>query len=257
MLPKEEWLKLAKAVPIGGTRRTYHGAERRPNLVVRNLEDRYTAYCHSCKEGGVVEKELVRLSTVAPPSKPVPKFEFVPLNPLKHEAAIKFLHSKHMTYNMLIPFKPLWCEYDQRIVIDNKDQLIGRDITDTHPSKWYVYKRNRSYVRVDTSKFFDQQVVVLTEDYFSAHKGRYYRPMYHFVALTGTVMYDDLAVELMKAKHVITALDNDHAGTTGADAIHRKLELLNVPFSDIKPDVGKDPKDMNHIWWEDNFPRLE
>ena len=61
MLHKEEWLKDAQALPIGRCNRIYHGAEHRPNLVVWNLEDRWSAYCHACKEGAVVKKDFVKI----------------------------------------------------------------------------------------------------------------------------------------------------------------------------------------------------
>ena len=61
MLHPDEWLREAKRLPIGRAARVYHGAEHRPNLVVKNLPDRYTCYCHRCHEGGVVLKEFVKV----------------------------------------------------------------------------------------------------------------------------------------------------------------------------------------------------
>ncbi len=42
---RSEWLDQCKRVPVGQTRRVVHGAEGRPNLVLYNNPDSWSAYC--------------------------------------------------------------------------------------------------------------------------------------------------------------------------------------------------------------------
>lgn len=262
MLPTNEWLSDAKRIAVGSTNRVYHGAERRPNLVVRNLQDRYTAYCHSCKEGGVVMKDVVRVTANEFKTTPLStnpglllRIDLESLN-VPVPKIVEFLHSKDMSLFTLQAQAPMWSAKDQRIVFCTPDQVLGRDITGKSPAKWHMYRGAHNYARAKDVSLEDK-VVVLTEDFFSAAKGQHYCPDYVFVALVGTVLHPDLAVELMKAKHVILCLDGDDAGWHGATSIARKLNLLGIPYELRFPPAGKDPKNMDASWWENVFPNLE
>ena len=56
MLDRSEWLAEAQSLMVGASKRVYHGAETRPNLVLRNEPEGWSAYCFSCKQHGYVPK---------------------------------------------------------------------------------------------------------------------------------------------------------------------------------------------------------
>src|SRR5699024_8603718 len=64
----DDWLDEAKRLPVGAVTRVQHKRDgsRRPNLVIGHEPDKYWAYCHACKEGGVHTKEHVRWGERAP-----------------------------------------------------------------------------------------------------------------------------------------------------------------------------------------------
>lgn len=262
MLDPKEWLKDAKRVAIGGSNRVYHGAERRPNLVVRNLPDKYTAYCHACHEGGVVMKELVKVQDTPPvvvnrkrddPGQLYSIDVQTPNPNVPIKDIVRFLHDKDMSLHTLAALHPMWSPQDQRIVFITPDQVVGRDITGRSPSKWYTYKSANSYNRAKPISFNGEHVV-LTEDYFSAAKGQHYCADRLFVGLMGTTMYSDLTVALCDAAHVTVLLDCDDAGRTAAPTISRTLNLLDIPHTVLFPHEGCDPKNMDHNWWWATFP---
>ena len=61
MIPREEWLQDAQALPVGRSERVYHGAEHRQNMLIKNKPDGWSCWCFSCQDGGFVPKEHVRL----------------------------------------------------------------------------------------------------------------------------------------------------------------------------------------------------
>ena len=262
MLPPNEWLADAKRLAINGIARVYHGAERRPNMVVRNLPDKYTVYCHHCHEGGVVKKEMVKLSAPTPdvkrnsrdPGLLLPINLDVPVPNVPYKDIIKFLHEKHMSLDIITPLDPYWSNQDQRIVFRTPDQTIGRDLWGKSKAKWYSYTRQALYCRASPSELTDK-VVVLTEDFFSAIKGQHYAPDHVVcVAMLGTTLHNDLAVALTTSKSVIVSLDNDAAGIKGAAEVRQKLELLGVPNQVYLPhELGLDPKDEDELWWKNMY----
>lgn len=70
MIPREEWLQDAQALPVGRSERVYHGAERRQNMLVKNKPDGWACWCFSCQDGGFVPKEHVRLQEPDEPDVP-------------------------------------------------------------------------------------------------------------------------------------------------------------------------------------------
>lgn len=254
-LHETEWLHLAKQLPVGGVGRHYHGAERRPNLVVKNLQDRYTCWCHSCHSGGVVQKEHVRLTDapeVVPSTKDVGFLRGIdtsrpdPNVPFKE--IVTYLHSKNMTLEYLKQFNPQWSANQQRLVLSSPDQVLGRDITGRSKSKWFRYSGERSYVRGTAEPF--RPTVILVEDLFSAAKGQYFcPPSVLMVAMTGTVLYDDLLVELLKVGRVYLMLDADKAGAEGMLKAKNTLKLFGKDVHDVSLPEGLDPKDMPPSWW--------
>lgn len=254
----EHWLNEAKRLPVGRWARIYHGAERRPNLVIRNKADGYYAYCHSCHEGSVVKKEFVQETVVvqqAPKSRdPGPLVDIINMNKdvgtIGYKLA-KFLISKHVYECWPSGVRPMWSEQDQRIVLSTPELLIGRDVTGHNKAKWYRYKGTANYASVHG--IIPGQTIVLTEDYFSAMKGQYYADLHGIhtscVSMQGTVIYPDLVVQLMDAPQVILAFDHDTAGIAGYQKACQQLDLLGIPNKIVWCGWLKDPKDMWSDWW--------
>jgi len=255
MLHPSEWLKEAKQLPVGRTKRTYHGAEKRPNLVIRNTDTGWSAYCHSCHDKGYVAKEFVKVLEVAPVVRKASGAGFLRSLNLETDLNIPysdislFLHKKGMSLQYIQHLDPKWSAQDKRIVLTTKQQVLGRDITGFSPSKWWKYSGDYSYV-LATDKPLQDKVVVLTEDLFSACKGQYFAPEnVVFIAVTGTRIQDELLVQLTKVKQVVMLLDGDAAGDAGTTHITRTLRLIGVPHRVVRLPNGCDPKDMSPEWW--------
>ena len=265
MLCSSEWLSQAKKLPIGQTTRVFHGAERRPNLVVRNTETSWSAYCHSCHDGGTVRKEHVK---VLPKATPIKRKAGDPgfLRSINLDVSdpnipfsdiIMFLHSKNMTLQYIQHLNPRWSAQDKRIVLETKEQMLGRDITNLSHSKWYKYSGVVPYVKAKDIPT-EGKTVVLTEDLFSACKGQYYTSdNVVFIALVGTRISDSLLVELTKVKRVVMLLDGDDAGDEGSQVITRTLRLIGVPYEVVRVPQDLDPKDMLPQWWCDFSIKME
>lgn len=260
MIRSDEWLQDAKRLPVGHTARVYHGAERRPNMVVRNLVDRYVCWCHSCNDGAVIKKDVVKLVKEAPQMRdhrPKDPGSLRPLNTLTLNQlgeVLAFLHSKDMHLDLIKDMNPALSIKDTRLVFTTPDQVVGRDLTGQSKAKWYTYTQVHSFNRAAFEVFKDKTCII-TEDYFSALKGQYYckaleRNDILFVASMGTVLHPDLLLELVKAKQTVMMYDNDEAGIKGANAALKTLGLLGCRSHGIYPDLGKDPKNMQVQWFE-------
>ena len=259
MLPPEQWLKDAKRIAIGRSARVYHGAEHRPNLVVRNLPDRYTAYCHRCHEGGVVLKEFVKVeqptvkaseSTLIVPTDAVPLFlNGVPNSAVPWARLVAFLHSKSMSVDYLKGYNPKYSASAERLLLDMPDQTVGRSLRSASTAKWLTYRSAVSYVRASALAVEGRRLFV-TEDCFSAIKAAHSLPQ-TFVptALMGTVAHNDFLRLALSSAGVVLCLDNDNAGLSAAPKIQRALRLLDVPCKTVYPSAGCDPKDMELDWF--------
>ena len=115
----EEWLQEAQRLPVGSSKRIYHGAERRPNLVVRNLPDKWTAYCFACKEyaeeQSIINQDQVNMTGLYSLTDPR-----VPLRRI-----VYFLHTKHMSLSLIQPYNPRWDARRKRLTIDLPDGRLG------------------------------------------------------------------------------------------------------------------------------------
>ena len=260
MIRSDEWLQDAKRLPVGHSARVYHGAERRPNMVVRNLIDRYVCWCHACNDGAVIKKEVVKLINEAPQPKdhkPKDPGSLLPLDTLildKLQHVLGFLHSKDMHLELIKDMHPCVSLKDMRLVFTTPDQVVGRDLSGQSKAKWYTYTQVHSFNRAAFEVFKDKTCIV-TEDYFSALKGQYYAKLMQrqdilFVASMGTVLHPDLLLELAKAKQTVMMYDNDEAGVKGTNAALKTLGLLGCSSRYIFPDSGKDPKNMQVQWFE-------
>ena len=256
MIPHSEWLKDAKKLPVGQTKRIYHGSEKRPNMIIKNLDSGYSCYCHACHDGAYVPKELVKVRPVIPTNRKSHDPGFLrSINLYKPDINIPysdimfFLHTKNMAMQYIQHLNPQWSAQDKRIVFSTEDQVVGRDITGTSLSKWYRYSERVEYIRAKPSPIAGS-IVVLTEDLFSACKGQYFAPEdVLFVSLMGTSLKDGLLSELLKAKAVVICLDGDTAGVTGMLIALRTCRLVGIEASVLRVPNDLDPKDMLPDWW--------
>ena len=127
--------------------------------------------------------------------------------------------------------------------------LIGRDITGRSTIKWYVYRNAVSFGSTLTNDI-TKDVVVLTEDFFSAVKAQNYLPDYQAIACLGTRVCQDLLVRLIKTKpRVIIMFDGDKAGREGYIKAKRTLELAGLEVQYGLPETG-DPKNQTESWFK-------
>ena len=254
----EEWLQEAQRLPVGSSKRIYHGAERRPNLVVRNLPDKWTAYCFACKEYAEVRKSYVRIEE----EQSIINQDQVntsglynltdPRVPLRR--IVYFLHTKHMSLSLIQPYNPRWDARRKRLTIDLPDGRLGRDIYGTNPAKWYVYWNSVQYGSAFGTNELTAQNIILTEDMFSAIKAQRFLPDTQCIALLGTALTRGVEQALLhcKPRMVHLMLDGDETGYKGSYNVLRRLKLLGIPCVMQNPERG-DPKDQNRAWFETKF----
>lgn len=253
-----EWLQEAQRLPLNGQARIYHGAERRPNLVVRNLPDKWTAYCFSCKEYAEVRKTYVKIGE----EQSIINQEQVnmtglysltdPRVPLHH--IVYFLHTKHMSLSLINRWNPQWDSVRKRLTIDLPDGRLGRDIYGYSKAKWYVYRNSVQYGSASGSNEITKDHIILTEDMFSAIKAQKFLPGTQCIALLGTALTRGLECALLRSRPsmVHLMLDGDEAGYRGSESVLRRLKLLGIPCVMQNPESG-DPKDQNRAWFETKF----
>lgn len=256
-----EWLSLAKALPIGQSKRVYHGAERRTNLVVKNHPAYWSAYCQHCKTGGRVNKEFASAAPVVvsvlskDPGVLLPLTLYTPNPRIPYDKIGLFLHSKHMCLDYFVHLNPQWSDKDKRIVFPTLYQTVGRDITDKSPAKWHKYSGACSYIPAKPAALAGQNII-LTEDLLSATKAQFFAPEgWLAVAMMGTTLYADLVAQLLGAKSVTVMLDGDAAGISGTAKVMRKLQLVGKVCVRHVLDEGLDPKDQSSQWWLDFYKR--
>jgi len=245
MLPEEDWLRKAKALPIGRQDRLYHGREKRPNLVVGNLPDRWWAYCQHCKQGAVLHKEHVRLGVASPEAKksnlslPCDLVPFSMLDePTLHVLSV-FLASKGMDAVML---PPLWYSCTRkRILIQVNEGWLGRDVTGNALEKWLTYTRDTKYL------YWNQYAArtVVVEDVFSYFKVIWAKPNYNVMCALGTGIKDSIVMKLLNHNLVYFMFDGDDAGHRGADTGVTRLRGLGTPAVNVCAPLGHDPKDLS------------
>jgi hypothetical protein len=252
-LHESEWLDQAKRLHVGESLRVYHGAERRPNMVVSNKQDKYTAWCFSCNKGGVKQKEMVRFVQPAQ-IKERPALSADPglcwpvgaTDERIQREVIKHLQSKQMSLPYLQQFDPQYSFKDQRLVLRTPECLIGRDLTGQSKAKWHTYTEDVQYARARFADF-KGATVVLTEDLYSAAKIAWYCPTTLPVACLGTRISAALMTKLLQAAAVVTWFDGDEAGDTARLNAGKALSLMDIPYRQVQR--AGDPKDYagDHI----------
>ena len=257
-----EWLNDAKKVPVGQSRRVYHGAEKRPNLQVYNNSDSWSAWCYACGEGGKVRKEVLERVVEAPPefrkylssSDCCTLDELAQQHPDKFKRLVLLLHRKHMSTALLKPYKPLYNLTDDRLVLGWYGSYIGRDCTEKHHAKWFKYHNAgvpMDYVYLQGEKTGStQEPVILTEDLFSAIKVRHYTG-YSTLCCLGTHISDAIITFLTKTQYPpyypVLAFDGDTAGDKAKRTASKRLSIRGVQFAAVRVPDDHDPKDLTPL----------
>ena len=242
MIPEREWLDKAKQLAVGMQIRTWHGREKRANLVIGNERGYWWCYCQRCKEGAKVQKEHILLKQTLPP----PETEFkvpddlAPVIGSPYEASIgHFLASKGMMY----PYVPkLW--YSPRTarlcLQDDTGGWHGRDVTGRSNAKWLHYSKP---VIVGTPGAY----TVLVEDIFSMYKIKFAvrGTDIAVVSTLGAGCSAAAALALKNCTTLVWAYDADKAGDAGFKQGRKRMQLLVPKQVRARPPEGLDPKDMD------------
>ena len=247
-LPDSEWLHLAKKLGVGSTQRHFHRREKRPNLVVGNSAGKWWAYCQSCKQGGVVEKDHVRITGGKAPESsthldlPRDSTPILELDEFSRDAVLKLLAEKNMDQMYLPPL--YFSEQRKRMLLDTGQGWLGRDTTGHSPQKWLTY---------DGSPWLGKQcgegptVAIVVEDPFSYYKVRWaLRDLlgYTVYCALGTVCRPSLRLTLVPHTSVTLFFDGDQAGDVGARREAKALRGLGVKAIARCAPEGFDPKDL-------------
>lgn len=242
MLPEQDWLSAAKRLAVGMRVRIRHRNETRANLVIANEADKWWAYCQRCHEGGVVEKEHVRLLDAQVSNPPSLTFPTDAVQVLGSEFEVqveRFLASKNMASEYL---PPLWVSpKDKRLLVYDGEAWHGRDLTGRSPAKWLNY----SDLQVSGEP---GRITVVVEDLFSRFKTEWAlrdEPDVHVLCALGTQAKPALIHKLMLIEKVIWFFDADAAGDAGAQSCTRRLRAFAPRQCRLRPPQGLDPKDMD------------
>lgn len=232
---------------MGRQDRLFHGREKRPNLVIGNLPDRWWAYCQNCKQGGVVQKEHVRLGVASPEANksnltlPCDLARFGDLDEATLHALSTFLASKGMDAVML---PPLWYSCTRkRILLQLNEGWIGRDVTGNALEKWLTYTRTTQYLWCQR----DSSTAVVLEDAFSYFKVIWADPSHNVMCALGTGIKPSILLKLSTQQRTYFMFDGDAAGYKGAtEGVHRIRGLGGLAHECCAP-LGHDPKDLTAV----------
>lgn len=249
-IPTEEWLSLAKRLPVGQSARVQHRFESRQNMVVRNKPEGWSAYCHACGEGGFVPKEFVKIQAEEPQEYrqmlPPDLVHLDAADAYAQQQVYAFLASKNMD---MLHMQQAVCMYSsraKRLVLgltgDTGAAYLGRSIVGAQP-KWVQYSTPvagfPTYVKAG-----EGSKVVITEDIFSALKVQWACPDVQAVCSLGTKLSDALVMYLMtRGDPAVIFYDGDKAGVSGAEKGKRRLCGLGLAATAVTVH-GFDPKDL-------------
>lgn len=250
-----EWLDLAQRVPVGQSRRHFHGAETRPNLVVYNNPTSYSAWCHSCHTSGYKPKDVLQPVVEAPKLQKwlnhadcCSLMELASKYPSKFRQVVLLLHKKGMSIPLLQSCNPCYNLTDCRLVLQCGDAYIGRDMTGQSSAKWFHYYSSTPmdflYLQGENT-FSTREPIVLTEDLFSAMKVQQYTGL-SALCCFGTRVSDAIVGFLTYPNsnfYPILAFDGDSAGWRATRDASKRLGIRGVEFTTVKIKDGYDPKD--------------
>lgn len=250
-LPDDEWLHIAKRLPVGSRTRVYHRREGRPNLVIGNESGKWWAYCQSCKQGGVSEKDHVKITGGKAPESsthldlPRDSTPILELDEFGRDAVLRLLALKNMDQMYLPPIH--FSEQRKRMLIDTGQGWLGRDTTGHSPQKWLTYD-GTLWLGDDVGAV--QRTAVIVEDPFSYYKVSWAlrgASDYTVYCALGTVIRPSLVRSLLRIgpERVVCFFDGDDPGDTGAKREASKLRGLGVRALARCAPTGFDPKDLS------------
>lgn len=268
-MQRHEWLSLAQKVPVGQSRRFYHGAESRPNLKVWNKPDSWSCYCHACHEGATVYKEVLQRVTETPVV--LQKYlsstdcctlpELARLHPQRFKRLVVLLHKKRMSTALIAPWKPVYNLTDDRLVFTFGGCSIGRDCTERSHAKWFHYYSQKPmdflYLQGENTHS-TREPIVLTEDLFSAMKVQQYTGL-SALCCFGTLMQDSIIAFLVdpsSAFYPVLAFDGDSAGRKATQDAKKRLGIRGVSYYVSTVPEGCDPKDLSPIELNELFKEV-
>jgi hypothetical protein len=260
-LPVDEWLAEAQRLPVGQTKRVIHGAEGRANMVLRNEQGHWGAFCYECNRRGRKMKEHVRLVDT-PVQGPAPSSypgDLVPIDRSGSRERDIIVHYQYKGVSAIIlgSKNSFWSEKDRRIVFRTPDGMIGRALDPWVLNKWHTYSR-ASYIRARPVGIAGRYII-LTEDYYSAMKLQHYLeggfPEVLAVSCCGTRVSPSLLAQLADAAAVFTMFDGDFWGDKAADSAERSVSLMGTRCYRIPTPRGLDPKDLSALEIVTTFQR--
>lgn len=218
-------------------------------MVVKNLPDRYTAYCHRCHEGAVHLKEHCALTPITAQAKFMPWPEdaivFERASAWNRSKVYEFLITKGIDYQTMLAAVPMYYSHkQQRLIIATAQGWIGRALRNQVP-KWCTYGDKPAVYGIAPGEVIKQSVV-LVEDYLSKLKGQWAVPEFTWIACLGTSLHAKLVAALLGANvsEVRVMFDGDKAGLSGYQNAFKRLRGLGFDVRQVKTPVGCDPKDL-------------
>lgn len=249
-LHRSEWLHLAQAIPVGSQARHKHvgDSSNRPNLVVYNNGDSWSAYCMACKAPDRVFKTHVRYSAVAPRESaslvlPRDAVNVHELPQWQQEQIGRFLASKGMDY-LYLPGVLQYSRERERLLVHDGQHVLGRDLTGKSPQKWLTYHGSRWLGEPAAGGGMN----VMVEDPFSYYKVRWAMRNYpgvHCICTLGTRPAMGLMLSMVKPFVTnVMFYDGDKAGHDGARYTEQRLSVMDARVIQHCAPTGLDPKDM-------------
>jgi hypothetical protein len=245
VIPEGQWLAAARRLAVGMRVRVRHLHEDRANMIIMNDKDRWWCYCQRCKEGGVVMKDHVILSsvTIDPRISRTTPTDIQPIAKLDFEIPVlRFLIDKNMA-TLYLP-ELFVSESRRRLLLkDDSGLWHGRDLSGASPEKWLNYKAAH-YVGMPK----DGCPTIVTEDLFSMYKTRFAlraSPEFRVVCALGTGCSVYLTDFLMSSGSLYWFYDGDSAGDDGAAYAMKKMRPFVAQQYRVRPPEGLDPKDMS------------
>ena len=238
MLDHSDWLADAKRLMVGQSKRIYHGAETRPNLVIRNEPEGWSAYCFHCKQHNFVPKGYIeavqykqdlitKLKTVQDTTVPLEQ-----LPEYLQTKILRFLIKKGLWAALASPYLVGVVLEEQRLLFNVGTAWLGRDYTEMREPKWMTYQEGLAYLK-------GSPVLFLTEDVLSALKVHALTGC-SALALQGTQLKQQHILCCLQANAVILAFDADAAGNECT--VKTRQRLLNLGCRIYKAELKQDLK---------------
>lgn len=253
MIPYNEWLDDAKKLAIGQKKRIRHCFETDAAMDVYNSVDKWSCYCHRCKEGGVMFKEHQTLQKIVQPDRvsslPADTIHINQASDYYVHVISKFLIGKGCPMG-IIPNESIWLSVGQeRIMLRQGDICIGRTWNSLRQPKWMLFGNWLDRPRIWWVGTGNSDKVILTEDALSAYKVHksitlYSSPANVSVAATLGTTISSRAISYIAGKTVLCMYDGDNAGRDGYRNMRRNLNVYGCSVIDCRP-VANDPKDMS------------